>query len=595
MLIVKGEKMVKKTKGTKKVASRRTAKTKTPKTKTTKTRSEIKAEVKSKEPKRRSVEKEKIGKRDVVENESNVMQGIIWLIVILIIVAVGIFAYYSKHPSVNQSNNAKNVSLNTTSLSPSKMNVYVFGDYQCPFTRKERSVFEKLLTDPKYKNKINLIFMQFPLRNLHKYAYEAAIAGECAKMQGKLTDYSIALLKADDLSVSGLKKVAKELGLNMKEFDTCLDTNETASEVNQDIKIGTSLGIHGTPTFVFMSTVIPGAISYDKLTPLLDKALASFNGTNPSLKPVSYPAYFIEAKNCSYCNNDRMYYMSKSTFASANFTRVEASSPEGKKLIKELNISLLPAVIVGKAFKNTYLWKSSPNIAAYFRDEGDWLVLSPKVTGASYYVNATKRLEFEERGKKILNVTGTKPQVDYFVMAFCPYGNIAEDLLYKNFELFGNKVKFVPRYIVSTTNGINFSSLHGPQELHEDVRELCVYHLYNSSVFWNFVEGVNKECNPQNADTCWLKVANSTGVNPSLIEKCYKANFTTYLNKEFKLTEEMGVTGSPTLFINGMRYGGDRTSEAYKQAICNAFKVKPSECNTSLSSSTPTAQGSCGQ
>jgi predicted DsbA family dithiol-disulfide isomerase len=56
-----------------------------------------------------------------------------------------------------------------------------------------------------------------------------------------------------------------------------------------------------------------------------------------------------------------------------------------------------------------------------------------------------------------------------------------------------------------------------------------------------------------------------------------------------------GVSGSPTLIINGVEYAGSRTPEAYKQAICNSFDTAPAVCNTTLSTDQATnAAGGCG-
>jgi protein-disulfide isomerase len=55
-----------------------------------------------------------------------------------------------------------------------------------------------------------------------------------------------------------------------------------------------------------------------------------------------------------------------------------------------------------------------------------------------------------------------------------------------------------------------------------------------------------------------------------------------------------GVSASPTLVINGQVYSGDRTPEAYKQAICARFETPPAECATTLSSQAGTSSGGCG-
>jgi hypothetical protein len=53
------------------------------------------------------------------------------------------------------------------------------------------------------------------------------------------------------------------------------------------------------------------------------------------------------------------------------------------------------------------------------------------------------------------------------------------------------------------------------------------------------------------------------------------------------------VTRSPTLFMNGQKYSGQRTPEAYKQALCARFETVPAEYATNLSSTAAASMGSC--
>lgn len=49
-----------------------------------------------------------------------------------------------------------------------------------------------------------------------------------------------------------------------------------------------------------------------------------------------------------------------------------------------------------------------------------------------------------------------------------------------------------------------------------------------------------------------------------------------------------------TLVINGVQYTGGRTSEGYKQAICEAFNSPPEACGQTLGSETSSpAGGTC--
>lgn len=60
------------------------------------------------------------------------------------------------------------------------------------------------------------------------------------------------------------------------------------------------------------------------------------------------------------------------------------------------------------------------------------------------------------------------------------------------------------------------------------------------------------------------------------------------MKAENNLTAKLGVTGSPTVFINGAMYPGtaSRTAEAYEATICSAFTNPPDACSKISSSPT---------
>jgi len=185
-----------------------------------------------------------------------------------------------------------------------------------------------------------------------------------------------------------------------------------------------------------------------------------------------------------------------------------------------------------------------------------------------------------------------KPDVKLFVMSFCLYGNQAEEIMRPVIELLGNKFNFGLHYIVSKGTNGELLSLHGEQELHQDIREICVL-KYQKEKFWDFVERVNKNCTAQNADTCWEKTAEDSGINTQEIKDCEKTESNLLLEQELNLVKEYGVTGSPQLFINGVEYEGERTSEGYKKGICSGFLNPPSECQQVLSSESGSVEGGC--
>ncbi|MDD3679631.1 MAG: thioredoxin domain-containing protein [Candidatus Shapirobacteria bacterium] len=184
-----------------------------------------------------------------------------------------------------------------------------------------------------------------------------------------------------------------------------------------------------------------------------------------------------------------------------------------------------------------------------------------------------------------------QPIAQLFLMSFCPYGNQAEEIMIPVVDLLKDTIDIIPRYIVSKV-GDSYSSLHGDQELNQNVRELCVY-KYQPEKFWGFLKEVNADCTYENADTCWTGPARTLGIDINKISQCERQEFETLLDQEIALTEKYQVSGSPTLLINDTVYQGSRTAESFKQAMCSAFNSPPEECSTVLGGEVEAPQGGC--
>lgn len=186
-----------------------------------------------------------------------------------------------------------------------------------------------------------------------------------------------------------------------------------------------------------------------------------------------------------------------------------------------------------------------------------------------------------------------KPQVDLYVMSFCPYGNRGEDTMLPVYNLLKDNVDWNIHYIVSVS-GDTIRSLHGQPEIDQNIREVCVKRDYGLDAFWKFINYVNQNCGGDG--NCWEDAAKEAGADPTKIQSCFDNDGLELMKVEAAASNKAGATGSPTLLINGVKSNTIyqyENSEAYKQAICNAFNEAPEECTTELTSSGTSAGGSC--
>jgi hypothetical protein len=195
-----------------------------------------------------------------------------------------------------------------------------------------------------------------------------------------------------------------------------------------------------------------------------------------------------------------------------------------------------------------------------------------------------------------------RPVVDLYVMAFCPFGTQAETIMQPVVNLLNATADIRVRYITtiggSTIDSVN--SLHGPAEAAEDLRQTCISKYYPGK-YWSYLSAFNEACYPswQNATalaSCRKDTMVSLGMENLKIDTCASgAEGLDLLHNDETEASRYGVSGSPTLVINGVTYSGARTPEAYKQAICTSFQTTPAECSTVLSSASVSASsGGCG-
>jgi len=195
-------------------------------------------------------------------------------------------------------------------------------------------------------------------------------------------------------------------------------------------------------------------------------------------------------------------------------------------------------------------------------------------------------------------VKSAKPVVQLFVMSFCPYGQQAEAGMKPVADLLGSKVTFEPHFIISVS-GTTTASLHDSASNHnaesaEDMRQAVILKHYGVSAWWTYVDYFDKNCNINTVDTCWKDAAKASSVDTTKVTGWVASEGLDLMKADAALSDQLGVTGSPTIFINGSPYGSnDRSPAAFQSSICGAFTTAPAECSQAASSNASAASGSC--
>ena len=159
-----------------------------------------------------------------------------------------------------------------------------FSDFECPYCRRHQKTTVPGLVE-KYTDsgKARYVAVNFPL-GMHAQAGPAAIAGACAHQQGAYWKMRQFLFdNQTSLTAETYLKGAADLGLNGDQFSACLQSPGVAARVRDEVRLGESLGVQGTPAFVIgrvregvltNATLISGAQPLASFEQVIDPLLA---------------------------------------------------------------------------------------------------------------------------------------------------------------------------------------------------------------------------------------------------------------------------------------------------------------------------------
>jgi protein-disulfide isomerase len=149
-----------------------------------------------------------------------------------------------------------------------------FSDFQCPYCRSVQPTLNGLLA--RYAGRVSLAFRDFPLREIHPQAQQAAEAARCAGEQGKFWEYHDLLYAAGaKLDAGSLAAHARNLGLNEQRFTSCLASGKFKNSVEEDLQAGSKAGVAGTPAFFINGIFLSGAQPASAFEKVIEPELAA--------------------------------------------------------------------------------------------------------------------------------------------------------------------------------------------------------------------------------------------------------------------------------------------------------------------------------
>ena len=156
-----------------------------------------------------------------------------------------------------------------------------FSDFQCPYCRNVQATLKEVAA--KYGDRVAFAHRDFPLRSLHPQAQSAAEASRCAGEQGKFWEYYDALFASQaKLDAGALAGYARSVGLDEKQFDSCVAGGKYRGKIEEDVQDGTRIGVGGTPAFFINGVFLSGAQPAAAFEKVIDEELAYAAGEPPA-------------------------------------------------------------------------------------------------------------------------------------------------------------------------------------------------------------------------------------------------------------------------------------------------------------------------
>lgn len=151
------------------------------------------------------------------------------------------------------------------------LTVVEYSDFQCPFCKRAAPDLRKLVES--YPAAVRLVWRHFPLPG-HDNAQAAAEAAACAGEQRVFWEYhDLLFANQGSLGSSDLRRHAAEVGLDMSQFNECVESHRYQSTVAEDVADGTELGISATPAIFINGRLIMGAVGYDTYQRVVEEEL----------------------------------------------------------------------------------------------------------------------------------------------------------------------------------------------------------------------------------------------------------------------------------------------------------------------------------
>jgi protein-disulfide isomerase len=152
-----------------------------------------------------------------------------------------------------------------------RVTVVVFSEFQCPYCARVEPTLAQIRKT--YGDDVRIVWKHWPLP-MHDRAVPAALAAEAAREQGRFWEMHDELF-AHPQALGGeeLEARARAAGLDLARFRASLTSAAARARVEDDRKLGATLGVEGTPSFFINGRPLVGAQPFEAFQTIIDEEL----------------------------------------------------------------------------------------------------------------------------------------------------------------------------------------------------------------------------------------------------------------------------------------------------------------------------------
>lgn len=197
-----------------------------------------------------------------------------------------------------------------------------------------------------------------------------------------------------------------------------------------------------------------------------------------------------------------------------------------------------------------------------------------------YYLVENYRIQgrsmVSDNGQPACAAADGKLKLDFFIMSYCPFGvKFVDTALRPMVADIGESMDWKPYYILDQGPDGKLASMHGQQEVDEDMRQICIREKQGMQKWLDYMSCYSPEvyAKAKSGDAKdWKFCAAKAGLDAGEIQSCSQKEAPEMAKKDIEMSRMYGANGSPTAVYNcSKNIVGAMPYESIKSHICDMF------------------------